>query len=196
MGEGGDLVLLGAADAEAGVVPLGGGAHRDLVVGVGEAVVVHVVQDLDGAVLVALAGLREHVRGVGHRLLAARHHDVELTRADELVGEGDGVEAREADLVDVEGGDVHRDAGLDGGLPGRELARSGLEHLTHDHVLHLVPGDPGPVQGGLDGEAPRSAAEKEAREPSILPMGVRAPATITEVVPVVPDIRHGSLDEE
>ena len=49
--------------------------------------------------------------------------------------------------------DVHRDAGLDGGLAGRDLPRAGLEHLAHDHVLHLVAADPGPVQRGLDREA-------------------------------------------
>ncbi|MEU1168695.1 hypothetical protein ABZ372_54730, partial [Streptomyces sp. NPDC005921] len=37
-----------------------------------------------GAPLVALAGLGEQVRGVGHGLLAARDHDVELAGADQL----------------------------------------------------------------------------------------------------------------
>ncbi|GAA2224506.1 hypothetical protein GCM10010232_06730 [Streptomyces amakusaensis] len=40
---------------------------------------------------------------------------------------------------------------------------------------------------------PRSEPEKEASEPRSRPIGVLAPATITEVVPVVPDIRHDPL---
>lgn len=43
---------------------------------------------------------------------------------------------------------------------------------------------------------PRSAPEKDFSEPSRRPMGVRAPATITEVVLFVPDMRHSPLDEE
>ena len=55
---------------------------------------------VDVAVLEALAGLRQQVRGVGHRLHAAGDDDVDLAGADQLVGQGDGVEAREAHLVD------------------------------------------------------------------------------------------------
>ena len=36
----------------------------------------------------------QQVRGVGHGLLAAGDHDVELAGADQLVGQRDGVEAR------------------------------------------------------------------------------------------------------
>ncbi len=57
-------------------------------------------------VLDALAQARQQVRGVRHRLHAARDHDVELAGADELVGQGDRVEARQADLVDVIDGTV------------------------------------------------------------------------------------------
>ena len=81
-------------DAEAGVVLLGGLAHRDVLEGVGQAVVGHRVEHLDRAVLEALAGLGQQVRGVGHGLLAAGHHDVELAGADQLVGQRDRVEAR------------------------------------------------------------------------------------------------------
>ncbi|MDQ0695753.1 hypothetical protein QF048_002195 [Streptomyces sp. W4I9-2] len=148
-----DRVLGGAVETEAAVVLLGRLSHRDVLVRVGEAVVRHRVQHLDRAVLVALAGLGEQVRGVGHGLLATGDHHVELPGADELVGQRDGVEPGQAHLVDGERGDVHRDAGLDRGLPGGHLARTGREHLAHDHVLDLVTADAGPVQGGLDGEA-------------------------------------------
>ena len=65
-----------------------------------EAVVGHAVLQGHVAVLEAVAALGQQVRGVGHRLLAAGDDDVELAGADELVGERDRVEAREADLVD------------------------------------------------------------------------------------------------
>ncbi len=153
VGLGTDLVLGRTSQAEAGVVLLGGLTHRNVLVRVGQAVVRHRVEHLDGAVLVALAGLREQVRGVRHGLLAAGDDDVELTGADQLVGQGDGVEPGEAHLVDGERGDVHRDAGLDRCLAGRDLPRPGLQHLAHDHVLDLVAADAGPVQRRLDGEA-------------------------------------------
>ena len=46
----------------------------------------------------------------------------------------------EADLVDGDGGDVPADAGADGALPRRVLARSGLQDLAHDH--RCPPGRP------------------------------------------------------
>jgi hypothetical protein len=72
-----------------------------------QAVVGHRVEHRDVAVLEALARLRQQVRGVGHRLHAAGDDDVELAGADELVGQRDRVDARQADLVDGQGGDVH-----------------------------------------------------------------------------------------
>src|SRR3712207_8437604 len=39
-----------------------------------------------------------------------------------------------------------------GGLPRRDLAGAGLQHLAHDHVLHLVRGDPGALQRRPDGD--------------------------------------------
>jgi hypothetical protein len=81
---------------------------------------------------------QQQVRRVGHRLHATGDHDVDLAGADELVGEGDRVEAGQADLVDRERRDAHRDAGLDRRLAGRDLAGAGLQDLAHDHVLHLV----------------------------------------------------------
>ena len=77
-------------------------------------------------------------------------------------------------------GHGHRDAGLDRGLPGGDLAGAGLEHLAHDHVLDLVAGDAGALQGRLDGDAAELGAGEALRQPSSLPMGVRAPATMTD----------------
>ena len=57
---------------------------------------------------------------------------------DHLVGQVDGVEARQAHLVDGGGGHGHRDAGVDGGLAGGDLAGAGLEHLAHEDVVDLL----------------------------------------------------------
>ena len=107
----------------------------------------------DVAVLVALARLRQQVRRVGHRLHAAGDDDVELAGPDELVGQRDRVEAGQADLVDRQRGHVHRDAALDRGLAGGDLAGAGLEHLAHDHVLDLVGRDARALERGLDRDA-------------------------------------------
>ena len=116
MGACGKGVLLGASDTELAVVTLGGSTHRVTLEGIGETIVRGGVENLDRAVLVALAGLGQQVRGVGHRLHAPGHDHVELARGDELVGEGDRVQARQADLVDRHRGHVHGDTRLDGGL--------------------------------------------------------------------------------
>ena len=72
---------------------------------------------------------------------------------DHQVGQVDGVEAREAHLVDGGGGHGHGDAGVGRGLAGGDLAGAGLEHLAHEHVVDLLGATPGPLEGGLDGEA-------------------------------------------
>ncbi len=108
---GGELVLLLAGQLHAlGVDLLGQPAHRllgDLVV---EGVVRHRVDQLHVAELEALARLRQEVRGVGHRLHAAGDDDLALAGADQLVGHRDRVQAGEADLVDRDRRDAHREA--------------------------------------------------------------------------------------
>ncbi len=150
----GERVLLLAAQVGArGVVALGQVDHRlvgELVV---ERVVRHRVDQLRVAVLEALARLRQQVRRLGHRLHATRDDDLVLAGADQLVGQGDGVDARQAHLVDRDGRDGHRDAALDGRLACGDLAGAGLDDLAHDHVVDLVAGDAGPVERASDGHA-------------------------------------------
>ena len=118
-----------------------------------EAVVGHVVAEGDVAVFEAFAAFFEHVGCAGHRFLPAGDDDVEFSGADELVGEGDGVDAGEAHFVDAQGGDVHGDAGGDGGLAGGHLAGAGGEDLSHDDVVDVFGGDSGLVEGAFDGDA-------------------------------------------
>jgi hypothetical protein len=152
VGLGGQLVLGLALEAGRRGVLLGAGAHGHLVEGAEEAVVHHRVDDLLVADAVPGARSGQEVGRLGHGLHAAGDDDVGLAVLDHLVGEVDGVEAGQAHLVDRGGGHRHRDAGVDGGLAGRDLAGPGLQHLAHEHVVHLLGGDARPLEGRLDGE--------------------------------------------
>ena len=67
-----------------------------------------------------------------------------------MTGERDRVDTGQADLVDRQRRDGHRDAGLHGRLTGRDLPGPGLQDLAHDHVLDLVRRDAGLLEGALD----------------------------------------------
>ena len=95
-----------------------------------------------------------------HRLLAACDDDVELTGADQLIGERDGVDAGQAHLVDGQRGHVPADARGDGGLPGRHLPGTGGQHLAHDHVLDGRGGHSGLLQRTGDGDRTQIAARE------------------------------------
>src|SRR5207237_6621382 len=55
-----------------------------------------------------------------------------------------------ADLVDRVGADFDRQSRADRRLPGRRLARSALQDLAHDHVLHLAGLEPDALERGAD----------------------------------------------
>jgi hypothetical protein len=148
---GGEGVLLLAGDAEPGTTGLGGLAHRDARPRVHQAVERGVVTHQHVTELTAGALVGQQMRRIGHRLHAAGHHDVELAGPDQLVGQGDRVQAGEAHLVDGESRRRHRDSGRDGRLPGRDLAAAGLQDLAHDHVLDAGGIETGPGQRGGDG---------------------------------------------
>jgi hypothetical protein len=76
------------------------------------------------------------------------------TISDQLVGHGDRVDAGEADLVDRDRRDVHRHPTRHGGRAGGILAGARLDDLAHDHVVDLVTGDTGLLQGALDRHSP------------------------------------------
>ena len=62
--------------------------------------------DRDVAVLAARAAVHQQVRSPRHRLLTAGHDDVELTGADQLIGQRDRIDPGEAHLVDGQRGHV------------------------------------------------------------------------------------------
>ena len=87
---------------------------------------------------------------------------------------------------------------LDGRLAGGDLARPGLQDLAHEHVVDIVGRHAGALERGLDGDArPDRMAGSPASAPDSLPIGVRAPAMITE--PAMADLqadddrRHGAI---
>ena len=123
------------------------------------------------------------MRRLGHRLLTTGDDHVELPGPDQLVGQRDRVDTGQAHLVDGQRRHVPADAGGHRGLAGGHLPGAGGQHLAHDHVLDGRGGDAWPSPGRRQmAIAPRSLPEKSFSEPISLPTGVRAPATITDVV--------------
>ena len=122
-------VLLGAGDLAFLRHVLGGVAHVIAVEGVPQAVLEHGVDHLELAHLGAVAQMRG-VRRLAHALLAADHHDRGVAVADRLPAEGDGAQARAAELVDAKRGLLDRNAGIDRGLARRVLALTGAQDLA------------------------------------------------------------------
>ena len=172
-----ELVLLLAADAQPGVVPLGGLAHRHVVERVGQAVVRHRVDELGRAELEAAARPGQQVRRLGHRLHAAGHHDVELPGPDQLRGQRDRVQPGQADLVDRE-----RRAPSSGCPPATAACRDGiwpapgLQHLAHDHVVDPVARHAGALQRRLDHDAAELRPAEAAQRAEQAPDGRSGPA--------------------
>ncbi|MNX55766.1 hypothetical protein D3C86_865390 [compost metagenome] len=146
----GEGILLLAGDAVALSDVLGGDAHVIVVEGIGEAIMDHRVDHLNGSHAGAPAGVGHEVRGRGHVLHAAGDDDVGVSEQDGLDAEVHRLEARTADLVDGEGGHFGGDSPLDGGLTGRALAETGLQDVAHDDFVHLIGGDASPREGLAD----------------------------------------------
>src|SRR6478672_8165064 len=135
----------------------------------GQAVVGHQVDQRPVAEPVAEACLFERVRRVRHRLHTAGDHDLDVAGPDHRVGDLDCPDRGGADLVDRVGGNLDREAGPDGGLARRSLARAALEYLTHDHVLDLIRLEADPLESGLDrlrAELRRFVVLQPAAEPA------------------------------
>ena len=120
----------------------------------------HRVERLDITHAEALAGTRQQVRRLRHRLHAAADRDLEVPGADGLVDHADGAHAGGTHLVDRLRGDLDRDAGLDLRLAAGDLPLRGLQHRAHDDVLDLLGRDVGALQRLAD----RYAAEMRGRE--------------------------------
>jgi hypothetical protein len=106
------------------------------------------------------ASAGQQIRGLGHGLHAAGNHDVGVAGVDHQVGEVDGIESGQADLVDGRCSHTHWDPGEVGGLAGSDLPSAGLDDLAHKDVVDLVRSHPGPLEGGGDGEATQLSGGK------------------------------------
>ena len=83
-------------------------------------------------------------------------------------------------LLTVVDGDGHRDPGVGRGLAGGDLPGAGQDDLAHEHVVDLVGGHPARSRAAAMAKPPSSVAAKPPRAPESLPIGVRAPATMTD----------------
>ena len=147
----GPLVLLLAEDAEGLVLQVGGLAHRAVIEGAEEAVVVHRIDELAVAEASTPARIGKQVGGVAHRLHATRHDHAGFVEANGAIGHGDSGETGEADLVDRGRGHAHGNAGADGCLAGRDLARARLHDVPEEHLVDGVGRQGGAVEGAGDG---------------------------------------------
>ena len=125
---------------------LGRDAHVDVVEGVRESVVDHRVDELGVAHAGAEARARQQVGRARHVLHAAGDDDVDVARADHLGGDRDRLQARSAQHVDRRRGHLLRDPSGDRGLARRVLPEARLQHAAEYDLLHLVAGDPRPLE--------------------------------------------------
>ena len=105
--------------------------------------------------------------------------DLEVARADRLVDQPDGADARRADLVDRLRGDLLRDPGLDLRLARGDLPRARLQHLAHDTCWTCSGATSARSSAASMAMPPRSVGCREDRPPPSLPTGVRAVPRIT-----------------
>ena len=128
----------------------GGDPHVEVVEGAPQAVLDQGIDQFPVAHALAVAGVGQYMRGVGHGFLAPGDDEVGVAAGDGLSGQMYGLEPGAADLVDGHGGGLPGQPGLDGGLAGRVLAGPAGEHLAHDDFIHLVGGDADLFQTGAD----------------------------------------------
>src|SRR6185312_2062102 len=79
---------------------------------------------------------------------------------DQLVGQGDGIDAGQTHLVDRQRGHVPSDTRAHGRLTCGHLTGAGREHLTHDHVVDQRRLDIGLLKGPLDRDRAQVTARK------------------------------------
>ncbi len=133
-----------------GVAIFSKSTHGLISQGIPQTVIFHVVEHADLAVLETFTRTGEEVRCLSHGLLATGNDDVVFASTNELISQCNGVDARKTDLVDRQRWNAHGDAALDRSLTSRNLASTGGEDLTHDHVIDLITGDTGLLECALN----------------------------------------------
>ena len=152
-------VLLFAADLELVVHVVGALPHVLFEKRRPQAVVDHGVHHLRVAHARPEPRFRDEVRRLRHGLHPAGDDDLDLAGTNELIGQRDRVQARQAHLIDGDGRDLLRDAGLDRRLARSDLTGSSLQNLAHDHVIHVA----GLHTAALEGRPDRMAAQRDRR---------------------------------
>ncbi len=110
----------------------------DVLEGAPESVIDDGIDDLAVAHAIAGAPLWQQIRRVAHAFHAARDIEVAVARFDGLRGEHDRLEARPADLVDGDGGNVYRHTAADGRLPRGRLSLASGDDVAHNHFIDLA----------------------------------------------------------
>ena len=97
----------------------------------------------------APTGLRQQVGATAHGFGASGQGHISVTQQKGLGGRDDGLQARAAQTIDVEGwgflghARVHRGDAAQVGI-----ARLGRDHGTHDHMADIAGGDARALDGG------------------------------------------------
>jgi hypothetical protein len=152
----GQLVLVFAGDAPFGGDVLGRHAHVDVVEGVVQRADHH-VHHLGVAHAGAPAGVQAGIGRAAHVLGAAANGHVGVAQQDGLAGVHDGLQARAAQAVDVEGGCAFAAAAVDGGHARQvHVFGLGVDHMAKHHVAHIL---------AFDGHA-RASDSRTTRAPS------------------------------
>src|SRR5699024_492891 len=180
VGARGKGVLLGASDTELAVVTLGGSTHRVTLEGIGETIVRGGVENLDRAVLVALAGLGSKcgalvIDSMPPATITSNSPAVMSWSARAIASRPD----RQTLLIVTEGTSM--------GTPALTAAwREGIwpapAWSTCPMTTYPTCSPPTPARSSAApiAKPPRSTAENPAREPRSRPVGVLAPPTMTE----------------
>jgi hypothetical protein len=146
----GELVLHLARDFVALGHVLGGDAHVHFLPGVVQDAE-HVVDALGVAHAHAVACGGVEVGAPAHGLRPAAHGHVEPV-ANGLRRRDDGLQARAAQAVDVEGGRLDGAARVDGGHAAQvRVLGVGGDHVAHDHMAHGVGRQARALDGRFDG---------------------------------------------
>ena len=125
------------------------------VVHIGQPVQQHAIFDFDVAKLGAIATL-EVVGNHAHVLHASRHHNLGVSQGNRLGTQRDGFHAAGTHFVHGGAWDIVPHTCAQSRLTCRCLARSGLEHLPHEHFLHCGGVQACVLQGAFNGDGTKS----------------------------------------
>ena len=99
----------------------------------------------------AAAMLLQEIGRVGHALHAARDHGIDGADGNRLCAHDHRLHARAANLVDGGGLDGLGQPGLDPGLAGGGLSKTGGQHAAHIDAVHILTLHTGALHGTFDG---------------------------------------------